>query len=311
MTGTMVDSARALFASIQRFKQNPDYLQLWPGHGAGSACGKALGAVPSTTLGYEKIANWALAVEHEDQFVEMVLAGQPEPPKYFAEMKRINRDGPRALGGFSRPVHLAADALGALLDKDALVVDTRPATAFAVRHVPGTINIPLDRSFTTWAGSLIPFERDFYLIVSDADGRIVDEATRDLAMIGLDRVAGYCSADAIDTWPAAHGDLASTQQVSVSDLAARMNAGDVQVIDVRAATEYDAGHLHGVTHIPLGSLPDELGKLSRHTPIVVHCQGGSRSAIAASILAANGFEDVANLAGGYGAWVKEGHPVTA
>ena len=303
MKGTMEDSARSLFASVQRFKQYPDYLQLWPGHGAGSACGKALGAVPSTTLGYEKIANWALAIDDENEFSAKVLAGQPEPPKYFAEMKRINRDGPRSLGGFAHPPRLDADKLSALLERGALVVDTRPAKVFAARHVPGTINIPLNKSFTTWAGSLIPFDREFYLIVSDGDGHIVDEATRDLAMIGLDGVAGYFVADA-----AVQGDLETTKQVSVSDLAEQMQTGGVQVIDVRAATEFDAGHLPGVTHIPLGSLPDRLKEISPDTPIVVHCQGGSRSAIAASILKANGFDDVANLTGGFGEWAKKGLP---
>jgi len=303
MKGTMEDSARSLFASVQRIKQYPDYLQLWPGHGAGSACGKALGAVPSTTLGYEKIANWALAIDDENEFSAKVLAGQPEPPKYFAEMKRINRDGPRSLGGFAHPPRLDADKLSALLERGALVVDTRPAKVFAARHVPGTINIPLNKSFTTWAGSLIPFDREFYLIVSDGDGHIVDEATRDLAMIGLDGVAGYFVADA-----AVQGDLETTKQVSVSDLAEQMQTGGVQVIDVRAATEFDAGHLPGVTHIPLGSLPDRLKEISPDTPIVVHCQGGSRSAIAASILKANGFDDVANLTGGFGEWAKKGLP---
>jgi hydroxyacylglutathione hydrolase len=303
MKGTMEDSARSLFASVQRFKQYPDYLQLWPGHGAGSACGKSLGAVPSTTLGYEKIANWALAIDDEGEFVAKVLAGQPEPPKYFAEMKRINRDGPRSLGGFSHPPRLDADKLTALLDAGALVVDTRPAKVFAARHVPGTINIPLNKSFTTWAGSLIPFDRDFYLIVSDDDGRVVDEATRDLAMIGLDGVAGYTVADA-----AVQGEVETSKQISGNDLAERMQTGGVQVIDVRAATEFDAGHLPGVTHIPLGSLPDRLKELSPDMPIVVHCQGGSRSAIAASILKANGFDDVANLTGGYSEWEKNGLP---
>jgi hydroxyacylglutathione hydrolase len=304
MKGTMEDSARSLFASIQRFKKNPDYLQLWPGHGAGSACGKALGAVPSTTLGYEKIANWALSIDDENEFATKVLAGQPEPPKYFAEMKRINRDGPRSLGGFSHPPRIAAEKLTALLDDGALVVDTRPAKAFAAHHVPGSINIPLNKSFTTWAGSLIPFDRDFYLIVSAGDGHIVDEATRDLAMIGLDGVKGYFATDAIDASSA----IESTEQMSVGDLAERMQAGGVEVIDVRAATEFEAGHLPGVTHIPLGSLPDRLKEISPDTPIVVHCQGGGRSAIAASILKANGFTDVANLTGGYGEWEKKGLP---
>jgi hydroxyacylglutathione hydrolase len=309
MAGTMEQSARALFASIQRFKRNPDYLQLWPGHGAGSACGKALGAVPSTTLGYEKIANWALAIDDEAEFVEQVLAGQPEPPKYFAMMKRINRDGPRMLGGFSRPTRHAASALAKLLADGAFVVDTRPAKAFAAHHVPGTINIPLNKSFTTWAGSLIPFDREFHLIVGAGDDHVIDEATRDLAMIGLDRIDGYLGTDALDAWAHDGGALESTGQISAHDLAAHMKAGDVQVVDVRGAAEWEAGHLPDVPNIPLGSLVDHLQNLSADTPIVVHCAGGSRSAIAASILKAKGFENVANLSGGYGEWEREGLPV--
>jgi hydroxyacylglutathione hydrolase len=141
MAGTMESSARALFSSVARFKRHVDYLQLWPGHGAGSACGKSLGAVPSTTLGYERIANWALAEDDQGEFVRTVLAGQPEPPKYFAAMKRINRDGPRVLGGFPKPARRSADALASLLAEGVLVVDTRSAALFASRHVPGTINI--------------------------------------------------------------------------------------------------------------------------------------------------------------------------
>ena len=306
--GTMVAGARALFASLQRFAQLPDYLQLWPGHGAGSACGKSLGAVPSTTLGYERIANWALSLTDEDEFIHAVLAGQPEPPRYFAEMKRINKAGPRVLGGFARPRHGSFAELGVLLGNDALVVDTRGAVEFAAGFVPGTINIPFNKSFTTWAGSLIPFDRDFYLIINANDAHVVDEAVRDLAMIGLDRVAGYFGVDSVSAW-AATNPLAIVPQVTVQDLAARVRPGGPQVIDVRGAAEWEAGHLPGILNIPLGSLPDRLGQLSHDRPIVVHCQGGGRSAIAASILRAHGFDHVENLTGGFGAWASAQLPV--
>lgn len=305
--GTMDASARLLFASLQQFKQQPDYLQLWPGHGAGSACGKALGAVPSTTLGYEKIANWALAVVDREEFVRMVLAGQPEPPKYFAEMKRINKVGPRILGGFTRPPHRSSVELAAPLANGALIVDTRDATEFAAGYIPGTINLPLSKSFTTWAGSLIPFDREFYLIVNADGTRAVDEAVRDLAMIGLDHMVGYFGADVVQAWAKSHA-LASVTQTSVHDLANRMQRQAVQVIDVRGAAEWEAGHLPGVPNIPLGSLPDRLAELARDVPLVVHCQGGGRSAIAASILRANGFDQAENLPGGYGEWVRAGLP---
>jgi hydroxyacylglutathione hydrolase len=309
MVGTMEAGARTLFHSLQRFKKLPDYLQLWPGHGAGSACGKSLGAVPSTTLGYEKLANWGLAAADEALFVQQVLAGQPEPPKYFAEMKRTNKEGPRVLHGFRRPERLPETRLSGVLGDGAVVVDTRPWSEFAVGHVPGTINIPLNKSFTTWAGWLVPYDRPFYLILDDACAHCVDEAVRDLAMIGLDQAAGYFGRDAIEAWAAEHHQLASVRQISSTELASEMRKGNVTVIDVRGATEWEAGHLPGVPNIPLGYLTERLADLPQNKPIVVQCQGGSRSAIAASVLRAEGFEDVINLVGGFAGWQAAGELV--
>src|SRR5690606_17292227 len=137
-------------------------------------------AVPHSTVGYERMFNWGFSIEDEDEFVRAVLAGQPEPPKYFAEMKRINKEGPRVLHGFHRPPRLPETRLPKLLEQGALVVDTRSAAEHAQGHVPGTINIPLNRSFNTWAGWLVPYDRDFYLIVNDTCTHCVDEAVRDL-----------------------------------------------------------------------------------------------------------------------------------
>ena len=311
---TMDASARALFRSLERFRALPDHLQVWPGHGAGSACGKALGAAPSSTVGYEKLANWALAPMSGDDFVRQVLAGQPEPPAYFAHMKRINKEGPRILGGFPRPPRLAADALDVVL-RDATVLDARPAAAFAEGHVPSTINVPLNQSFTTWAGSLVPYDRPFYLLI--AEDR-VDEAVRDLAMIGLDAIAGWFDAGAVAEW-AVHAErrgerLQTVAQTSVRELGEDMTNGAVAreqlaVVDVRGRAEWEAGHLPGVPNVPLAELAARADELLRDRPIVLHCQGGGRSSIAASLLQSFGFSDVTNLVGGYGEWVKSGNPV--
>ena len=147
---------RQLFRSLQRFRSLSDYLQIWPGHGAGSACGKALGAVPQSTLGYEKRFNWAFGIDDEATFVRAVLAGQPDPPRYFAQMKQINRAGPRLLGGIRRPARLPMASLAEALELGAPVVDTRQAADFAYGAVPGTINIAANRSFTSWAGWMLP-----------------------------------------------------------------------------------------------------------------------------------------------------------
>lgn len=307
VAGTMEAGARTLFRSLQEFKAQPDYLQILPGHGAGSACGKGISSVPSSTVGYERRFNWAFQIEDEEQFVRAVLSGQPEPPRYFAEMKRINKEGPRLLGGFSRLERLSDHRLHSLPDAGMLVVDTRDAPEFAAGHLPGTINIPLNRSFTTWAGWLVPYDRDFALIASDDR---VDEAVRDLAMIGLDRATGYFDAEVIHRWTATGRHLQQLPRITSHELAARLSSGQVTVLDVRGNAEWEAGHLPGVQNIPVGYLTDRLQEIPRDIPLVVHCQGGARSAIAASVLQANGFENVADLEGGYAQWQAAGHPVT-
>jgi hydroxyacylglutathione hydrolase len=234
MAGTMEQGARQLFRSLRRFERLPDFLQIWPGHGAGSACGKALGAVPQSTLGYERRFNWAFAVDDENAFVRAVLAGQPDPPRYFAEMKRINKDGPRLLGDARRPARLSAEQLAATLGGGATVVDTRPAREFVASAVPGTINIPAGRAFTTWAGSLLPYDRDFYLLADERNGTAIDGLVRGLAGIGLDRVAGYAGTEVLAEWQAVDGPLQTIPGIALPELANAVAAERVSVIDVRS-----------------------------------------------------------------------------
>jgi hydroxyacylglutathione hydrolase len=307
ITGTMDAAARALFASLQKFKrEQPDWLQIWPGHGAGSACGKGLSAVPHSTVGYERRFNWAFDIDDEATFVSAVLEGQPEPPKYFAQMKRINKEGPPVLGGFREPKQLPVEELGNALAAGELVVDTRPATVFARGHVPGTINIPLGRSFNTWAGWLVQYDRNFYLIADEAHAA---EAARDLAMIGLDRVVGYFPGFAVAMWASGANKLETIAQEDAAGLAERMKTGAVTVIDVRARSEWEAGHLPGVQNIPLGYLGDRLDEIPRDRPVVLQCQSGARSSIAASLLQARGLKNAINLAGGFAGWAAAGNPV--
>ena len=295
--GTMDTAARTLFRSLERFKGLPDFLQIWPGHGAGSACGKALGAVPQTTLGYERRFNWAFQASDEDSFVEHVLAGQPDPPRYFAEMKRLNKAGP-PLRREAAPAVLPAAELSGLIARDQLVIDTRPASDFASAHMHGTINIPLNKSFTTWAGWLVPYSRDFYLVVDAKAPRALENAVNDLASIGLDRVAGYFEWDALRALPDAHE---ITRQFTVDQLETALREKAVHVLDVRSATEFAEGHIDGAQHIPLGELRDRVHEIPKNSEIVVHCLGGTRSAIATSILQTTG-RDAINFGGGYSAW---------
>jgi hydroxyacylglutathione hydrolase len=303
--GTMEDGARRLYRSLERLKALPDYIQVWPGHGAGSACGKALGAIPSSTVGYEKLFNWGLNVDSEEQFVKLVLDGQPEPPRYFKEMKRINRDGAAPVIDLPEPRQLPSSALEQALT-EGLVVDTRPTTAIAGGYLPGTIAIPAGSSFLTWAGWLLPYDRPFALI---ADERDISELASELQLIGLDHISGFWSPQVIEGRANTHGSLEVIQQLTADELRQRIDAGPVQILDVRGAGEYDAGHLDGSMNIPLGYLRERLAEIAPETPIVVHCQGGLRSAIASTILAAEGFSKVRDLIGGYAAWKLAGHPV--
>ncbi|HYC32919.1 MAG TPA: rhodanese-like domain-containing protein, partial [Gemmatimonadales bacterium] len=292
----------------QRFKSQPDWLQIWPGHGAGSACGKGLSAIPHSTVGYERRFNWAFAAEDEDQFVRLVLAGQPEPPAYFGLMKRVNKAGPAALGGLPRPEELPPERLAALVEAGGIVIDLRPAAEFAAAHIPGTLNFPHNRAFTSWVGSLLPYERDIHLLTGAGGGRSALHAARDLALIGMDTVRGWFPAEALDRWREAGRPLGRTRNVTARE-AARLARDGAAVVDVRSRAEWDAGHVPGATHLPLGSLPRRLDELPPGQPLVLLCQGGGRSAIAASLLTARGAREVVNLPGGFTEWSAEGLPV--
>lgn len=301
VSNTMEAGAHTLFQSLARFRALPDHLQVWPGHGAGSACGKALGAVPSSTVGYEKLSNWGVAETDEAQFVRSVLEGQPEPPRYFAQMKRINRAGPIVLGGIHAPQQLdAADIVD--LAGQAWLLDLRPATAFAGAHIPGALSLPYSRSFSTWTGSLVPYDVDLVLLAPDTDdAATIAKAARDLALIGLDRIVGWSVAsDAVAAWTAAGHAVETVDQMTVAQLQA-WHGEPLTVIDVRGETEWQAGHVPGARHLPLGDLATSLGSLPE-TPLVLQCQSGARSAIATSLLQRLGRHDVRNLVGGYNAW---------
>lgn len=301
--GTMEDGARWLYRSLREFKKLPEFVQIWPGHGAGSACGKSLGAVPQTTVGYERLFNWAFQIEGEDQFVEAVLADQPEPPAYFAEMKRINKAGPTPMSELQHPTELPSPKLRSMLDDGAIIVDTRAKEHFADGHVPGTLNIPFTAGFLMWAGSLVPYDRPFYVIAEqDWLRELVDE----LRMIGLDNLAGYWPVSVISQWQSSGGTLDSIEQVDAESLE-RMDG--VQVVDVRGAAEHATGHIPESINIPLGSLADRIDELPKDRALVFHCQSGYRSSIASSIAQAHGLRNVVNLSGGFANWEASGCPI--
>ncbi len=305
LANTAVTAARDMFRSLQRFRQLPDYLQVWPAHGAGSACGKGLGAIPSSTVGYEKRFNPAMAYDDEEAFVEYLLADQPEPPRYFAIMKRVNKEGPRLLQDLASPSHLPANRLPQLLEKGAQIIDTRSAASFATQFVPGTINIP-SHELSNWAGWLVDYDRPLYLVVDSVN---VDQTVRDLTYIGVDHIAGYFETKAVRAL-AEQGHPVRSYDVSGPDaLADPIIRGELTVVDIRNQTEWDEGHIPGAHHIMLGYLAERSDEIVDGKPIVVQCRTGNRSAIGASLLLAQGAKDVINMQGGIRDWVSAGLPV--
>ena len=305
-SGTMDDFARQLYHSVKAFRSHPDHLQIWPGHGAGSACGRSLGAMPQSTLGYEKLFNWAFADLSEDEFVEKVLADQPVPPRYFAVMKRINRTAAQPAKS-AAPKNIGLDELEEALRKKTLTVDTRPAERFAAGHVPGTLNVPLGKSFLNWMGAFVPEDREFILITEADNEDAIKPILHDLCKIGLTRVRGVVRGETFREWKSRGGKLETVAQLEPETLR-NIEGARPQIVDVRSPEEWSHGHLPGAVHIPLAALPEKLGELDPSSPIVLHCKGGGRSSIAASFLQSQGMSNVSNLVGGYEAWTKEGFP---
>ncbi len=308
--GKALPSAQKLFQSVKKFLSWSDYLQVWPAHGAGSACGKALGAVPQSTVGYEKLFNPAiLAATDEAAFTAYILDGQPEPPLYFAQMKRDNKIGPRVLNGVPHPRKLSIEAMHTVVQKRGLVIDTRAWAAFKTSHIPASLYLPLTNSFNTDAGS---FVRDTDVIHLVVEPSFVDEAVRNLIRIGLDRFCGWFDANAINAFAAYEstheGGLTPTPEVSVDDARTLLDQGSVFALDVRRAGEFQTGHIPGAVNIAHTRLLDHLAELPKDRMILVNCHSGGRSARACSLLQRHGF-DVCNLAGGMTAWKQSSEPV--
>ena len=285
--GAMESSAKTLYKSVNEFKNLPEYLQLWPGHGAGSACGKALGAVPESTVGYEQRFNASIrAADSEQNFVSYILDGQPEPPLYFARMKRDNKQGPKVLGKLPEPAKIAAkDLMEKSQQEGNVVIDTRGRIDFMKGHLPGSLLSPMGKQFNTIAGSYVREEENMYLIIEEGK---VEEAVRDLIRVGLDNIKGYITVeDFSQTFE--QTDLESIDIINFDEVKSLKEDSGNLVLDVRKASEYEEGHAEGALNIAHTRLSDREDELPRDKQLLVHCKSGFRASVASALLKRDGF----------------------
>jgi hydroxyacylglutathione hydrolase len=285
----------------------PDYMEIYPGHGAGSLCGKALGTRSATTLGYERRFNPSLKPADEPTWIARLLEGMPIAPPYFRRMKQVNAAGPKILGPeLPGQRRIPAREIRDRVCEKCLILDVRPKEAFAAAHIPGSINIPLGHNLPTWAGWVLPYDTPINLVLDDPHD--LPAVVTHLIRVGLDDVQGYLDGG-IEAWETAGYPLERIATLSVHDLARQLKDGKrPTVLDVRTEAEWNAGHIEGAIHIHGGQLEERFAEVPRDKPVVVVCGSGYRGSIAASFLKREGYTDVSNVIGGMTAWKAAGLP---
>jgi len=283
-----------------------DEVEVYPAHGAGSLCGRNISSETTSTIGEQRRFNYALKPMPKAEFIRMMTAELPDTPQYFSRDAEINRKGAGPLDELRRPSELGVLEVQQLAGT-AVLLDVRNAASYGAGHLPGSINIGLGGKFATWAGSLIPMNKQIVLI-ADGAGE-VDEAVVRLARVGLENVAGYL-AQGIYSWARAGLQLATTPQMPVDELRDRISdasKSNLQLIDVRGPGEYKAGHVPSAVGTPLAKLEDQVGQIAKDSPLAVICASGYRSSIATSLLEIHGFKELYNVVGGTSAWTSTGY----
>ena len=301
---TREELAELLYGSLhQQLLSLPDATRVFPAHGAGSACGKNLSTELTSTIGAQRLENYALRAPNLEAFVELVTEGQPPAPGYFAHDASLNKQQRALLDEAVPPPPLDWEAMQSAVSGGALVLDGRDPVEFARGHLRGAINVGLDGRYAEFAGSVLSPDRDLVLFVEPGHEL---EAKNRLARIGFDRVVGAL-AEPIDALRSHADRVDVASRLTVSDLGERQaELADVQLVDVRNPGEHRLGTIPGAVNIPVGQLAERWRELDPEVPTVVFCAGGYRSSIAASLLRSNGFTDVSDVLGGYGAWAQAG-----
>jgi rhodanese-related sulfurtransferase len=283
-----------------------DEVLVYPAHGAGSLCGRNMRAERSSTIGTERLTNYALQIKDKEEFVRQLTTNLPTRPAYFLQDAEINREGAPTLSDLPELPPIPAAQLKSLLDDGVIALDVRPGEQFAREHVPGSINIALSGQFASWAGTVLGLTGRPVLIADSADQ--LSEARLRLARVGLEDPRGYLKGG-VEAWKHAGFALAEFSQVTVQALHDELRSSIFQVLDVRREPEWQAGHVDGATWWPLDNFKVSPPEIDRERPVAVHCKSGYRSMIACSLLQRAGFKNVTNVIGGFDAWQQAKLPV--
>jgi hydroxyacylglutathione hydrolase len=284
----------------------PDHVVVYPAHGAGSLCGRNMRDARSSTIGTERMTNYALQIKRREEFIQQLTANLPARPEYFLQDAEINREGAPPLTDLPALRQLSPVELKSRMEHGVPALDVRPGDQFADAHVPGSINIPLSGQFATWAGTVLGLFSRPLLIAETAPQ--IEEARMRLARVGIEDVSGYL-AGGIEAWKQAGLSVAEVPQLTADELQARLTSNALRVLDVRREGEWQAGHVAGAEWWPLDKFRAVLPHIDPHAPLAVHCKSGYRSMIACSLLKRAGYENVINVIGGFDAWQNAKLPI--
>jgi hydroxyacylglutathione hydrolase len=300
LAGMLYDSLNAKLLTL------PDNVLVYPAHGAGSLCGKNMRAERSSTIGSERLTNYALQIKSREEFVVQLTSNLPSRPEYFLKDAEINRTGAEALSELPALRAIEPHELDRMLRDGEIALDVRSGDEFVLGHVPGSINIALSGQFASWAGTVLGLTAHPVLI-ADSDQQL-EEARLRLARVGMEALDGYL-AGGVGAWRQAGLPVAQTGQITAEELRSQLQARNVQVLDVRRQPEWDAGHIENATWWPLDNFRVSPPEIDHDTPLAVHCKSGYRSIIASSLLERAGFHHVLNVVGGLDAWQQAKLPV--
>jgi hydroxyacylglutathione hydrolase len=306
-THTPAELAGMLYDSLHhQLLALADEVLVYPAHGAGSLCGRNMRAERSSTIGTERLTNYALQIKSREEFIQQLTANLPTRPEYFLQDAEINREGAATLTDIPELLSISPSELRSMLDEGVVALDVRSGDEFAQEHVPGSINIALSGQFASWAGAILGLSARPVLIADSAEQ--LSEARLRLARVGIEDAGGYLKGG-VGGWKQAGFATAELQQITVQTLQDRCQTHASQVLDVRRESEWQAGHIEGATWWALDNFKVSSPEIDRELPIAVHCKSGYRSMIACSLLRRAGFRNITNVIGGFDAWQQARLPV--